>query len=98
MEIATLGNNMIELRLGGNGKGDKDKMVLFSYSTPVAMFDYSKLYCTTSKISNETTEHIKKWFYIINQQAEYNNQPHYDRASISQNELDTIEDQYCHWL
>jgi len=99
MKIATLGNNMIELKLGGNGKGDKDKMVLFSYSTPVAMFDYSKLYKTdNSKISNETIKHIKDWFYMINQQAEYNNQPHYDRASISQNELDTIEDQYCHWL
>ena len=91
MKLVKLGNNMIELKLGGNGAGDKDKIILFSYSIPVAMFDYSKLYKTdNSKISNETIKHIKEWFYMINQQVEYMDQPHYDCKSISQNQLDVL--------
>jgi hypothetical protein len=54
MKLIKLGNNVHELRIGS-------KVLLFSYETPVASFEFGSYYRTTEKHSRTTSKHINKW-------------------------------------
>lgn len=54
MNLKQVGSNMTELDLG-------NKVILFSYSTPVASTDGIRYWKTEKKWSATTTRHINKW-------------------------------------
>lgn len=57
MTLKPLGNNVNQVTVGLTD-------VLFSYRTPVAIFDHNtgRAYKTSHKWSATTTRHINKWF------------------------------------
>jgi len=76
MKLNPIKNNMNELELN-------DKVILFSYNTPVAMCDYSNIYKTDRYYSQTTTKHINQWANMRNTSKD-------ELLTISQTELDQL--------
>jgi len=76
MKLNPIKNNMNELELN-------DKVILFSYNTPVAMCDYSNIYKTDRYYSQTTTKHINQWANMRNTSKD-------ELLTISQRELDQL--------
>jgi len=55
MNLKPLASNMTEVEIG-------NKLVLFSYKTPVAYLDGENVYVTDKFWSRTTSRHITKWF------------------------------------
>lgn len=76
MNLRPIASNMTELKIG-------TKVILFSYSTPVAMVDYSGMndqgleyFQTDCRWSRTTTRHISKW--LNGNAAKYKPQSFFD--------------------
>ena len=60
-----------------------DKVILFSYKTPVAMCDYSNIYKTDRYYSKTTSKHINQWANMRNTNKD-------ELLTISQSELNQL--------
>ena len=76
MKLNPIKSNMTELELN-------DKVILFSYETPVAMCDYSNIYKTDRYYSQTTTKHINQWANMRNTSKD-------ELLTISQLELNNL--------
>ena len=59
MKLTRIASNMTEVELTG------DKLVLFSYETPVAARVDGKIYKTDCRWSRTTSKHITKWLQLF---------------------------------
>jgi hypothetical protein len=76
MKLNPIKSNMTELELN-------DKVILFSYKTPVAMCDYSNIYKTDRYYSQTTSKHINQWANMRNTSKD-------ELLTISQLELNNL--------
>ena len=76
MKLNPIKSNMTELELN-------DKVILFSYKTPVAICDYSNIYKTDKYYSQTTTKHINQWASMRNTSKD-------ELLTISQSELNQL--------
>jgi len=76
MKLNPIKSNMTELELN-------NKVILFSYKTPVAMCDYSNIYKTDRYYSQTTSKHINQWANMRNTSKD-------ELLTISQLELNNL--------
>jgi len=79
MKLNPIKSNMTELQL-------KDKVILFSYKTPVAFCDYSNIYKTDKFYSVTTSKHITQWAAMRNTSKD-------ELLVISQSELNKLTEE-----
>ncbi len=86
LQMRRVGSNMTEVHLG-------DKVILFSYNTPVAATIDGKSYKTAKKWSSTTSSHINKWLGADSASAETKPQEFFDQldpgAALAKNAAET---------